>query len=284
MGVLRLFLMLTAAILLVVPAAFGHGDEDVVDAALRRLLTLARAGDREGLAQCLACYTGVPGPETLHVRPCALPADSARVEAVAAHFRAAYGADTPYVIDWFASNEEEGVRTHRIQVKVRSTSPPELVEYRFLALGDGLLLADAGSDRLEPPDLPPPASPREEAERVMQKLFHLAASDRTLEAAAHIACPDPERRTLLPCDHSGAGDRGRVEDFCERLAAFLQRVGPTGWGFTGYRTKDEREGMWHVLEIGYLDESLPEGKGTAYAAFIRAGDGLCLGDLEGWPE
>ena len=221
-------------------AAAGSSDETAVAAALERAVALARAGAAEALAPCLACYTGVPGPGTLHVRPCAIPADSTRTRAVASSLRAAFGEDAPFVIDWIRWSEEEGTPAVRLQVKVRKTAPPDLVELRFLASGDSLLLADAGSERLTAPEIPAPASPREAAERTMELLF--------------------------------------------RLSAFQRRVGPTGWGFTGYRANEDREDAWHLLEIGYLDDRSPDERGVTYAAFIEFGAGYALGELLDWPE
>ena len=260
--------------------AAASSGETAVAAALERAVALARAGAAEALAPCLACTTGVPGPGTLHVRPCAIPADSTRTRAVASSLRAAFGEDAPFVIDWIRWSEEEGTPAVRLQVKVRRTAPPDLVELRFLASGDSLLLADAGSERLTAPEIPAPASPREAAERTMELLFRLSAGGRTGEAAAQVACLDATRR----CDPDDPADRARVEGLLERLSAFQRRVGPTGWGFTGYRANENREGARHVLEIGYLDDRSPDGRGVAYAAFIEIGAGVALGELLDWPE
>jgi hypothetical protein len=139
---------------LVVPggptAGQGPGPEAAVASELDRVVALARAGELADLVTHLACPAGSTDGGVLRVRPCALPGDRVRAEAVLAHLRTTFGADTPYVIDWLQSFEEEGVVSHRIQVKVRRTEPPVPVEYRFVEHGDELLLADAGPELLTP--------------------------------------------------------------------------------------------------------------------------------------
>ena len=253
--------------------------EAEVTAALAHAIAQAEAGEAEALASHLACLSGAG--DAAVVRPCLVPVDSVRVAAVAAHLRATYTGDPPWVLDWLRSSGPQGALGHQAQVKVRDGEPPTTVEYRFVPHGDGLLLADAGPVRLSPPQSPPPASDEEAVQRTMEALFRLTGPDDGAEAAALMACPDREAMTIRRCDPADPADRVRAEEFRARIGAFLGRVGPTGWGFTGYRTKAEREGTWHVLAIGYVDGGV---RGTAYAAFIEAGDGLALGDLAEWPD
>jgi hypothetical protein len=273
---MRLLVLLLALLPVAVAA---QADQAAVGAALDRVVALARAGEDAALTPLLACYSGT-GP-TAVIRPCLLSHDSTRAARMAAALREGFPDDAPYVVDWMVSSEWDGVAEHQMAVKVRDAEPPTSTELRFLAHANSLLLADAGAERLVRPTLPPPASDEEAIQRTMETLFRLTGPDDGPEAAAHVACYDAETLAVYRCDYTDPYDAARVEGFRERIGAFVARVGPTGWGFTGYRTKDEREGTWHLLEIGYLDG---DSVSTAYAAFIETGDGLALGDLAEWPE
>lgn len=276
-------LTLALLIALLAPAVRAQPDyEPAVTAALDRAIALSQDGDLDPLAGHLACYTG--GPDAAYLRPCLFSVDSARVAGVAAHFVEAYGSGAPWVLDWLYAEDPDGMRAVRTQVKIRSADPSVQVEYRFLVHADSLLLADAGAETLRPPEWPTPASPEEALQQQMQRLFRLATSADPSGASALIACPDSVERTIRLCEASDPADQARVEGFLSQMRAFLGRVGETGWGFTGTRSKDEQEGTWHVLEIGYLDASAPDGQAKAFAAFLEVEGGFALGDLAEWPE
>ena len=279
-------------LMLVLPgvlAAQPRPVEEAVSDALDRTIARARAGDTEALATELACYTGVPG--ALYIRPCTPSADSARIEGIAAALRATFEPGARYVLDALAPGVDEAATsrpaTYRVLLKLYAAGAEERTgeaELRFLTHSDSVLLADAWPEVLTPPDVPTPASSQEEIDQAMTMLFRLTGPGDAEAAATYMACFNPAERTIYRCDYADEEDRTRVENFRHRLAAFLTRVGATGYGFTDYATKDEQEGTWHILTIGYVDASAPEGQRTAYATFIETGEGLALGDLAEWPE
>lgn len=249
------------------PALATSVEEDVA-AAVESLVDLSRRD--ESIASRVACYTGVNEPGRLHVRPC-VDADADRISAVSSELKEAFPSDVSWVLDWLRQYEDG---TTRVQVKLRSDEPTGLIEMRFV--GAEMLLADVGTERLTPPAPPRPANDRERVERAMLTLF----TEHDMGVAARlIVCTDPDgsRRT---CNIEDPTELEHVLDIYDKVRPFYERLGPTGWAFTGYRKAISAEGTWHLLEISFERH---EKQQKATAAFIDAGGTLALGDLIDWP-
>ncbi len=281
------FLAPVAAVALGLLASSGLAthDETAVAGALDRVVENARSGDAADLAALLGCTSGVEGLGTVRLRPCVLPHDAEWVHAVGETLRELFAGHS-YVIDWLVPVEDDGLGASvRLQVKIRSREPPALEELRLRAYGEALLLTDVGTLRLEPPVAPPPATPHEEAARAMRWLLYPGIDAGIDELASHIACfGGPPVEKPRPCDPTKAADAGRVEAVRGRLQAFVRRVGPTGWAFTGYREDSADGAAQRVLEIGYLAPQVPAGRDSAEAVFVETERGWALAELTGWPD
>ncbi|MDX1530731.1 MAG: hypothetical protein R3362_04325 [Rhodothermales bacterium] len=181
-----------------------------------------------------------------------------------------------YRVVEFQTRDAPGGQRYRLRPLFHADSAAAWLT--FVGLPTGLAL-----DAVEAAD----ASSEAEAKERMEALLRLAASNPTAEAIAdRFACPvgSGNAMAVRPCDPAEPEHRQRVERFATRLGRFLQHVGPTGYGFTGYATSPKREGTWHVLDIGYLADGTLDGeRRTAYAAFLEVDGALLLGDLKAWP-
>ena len=119
--------------------------------------------------------------------------------------------------------------------------------------------------------------------RRMEELLRLAAAGLFADAAPYIGCYEREGDgyRVWPCTYDTDADRARVDGFLNRLQALIQTAGPTGYSFESYNTDTEREGTWHVLQVGFLKDGTPGGEtGTVYAAFMEIDGQFRLGDLD----
>ncbi|MEP0546276.1 MAG: hypothetical protein ABJF88_05040 [Rhodothermales bacterium] len=268
-----LFLLLAAA---AAAQPEARSDEARAVATLDAAVAAARAGDAATLAPLVVCFT-----DDREFFPCDAASHAERINPLLDHLRTTFGEAIPYVADSYRTEREGDLTLHFVQVKVRRRpDAPDLPTLTFIEVDGQMLLADVSG---MPPPLPSP-SPADEA-RVKARMEALLRHAPNVEAVAPlIGCYAEEKDgsfRVWPCDPAAPADRARADDFAQRLYAFVEHVGPTGYGFARYFTDTESEGTWHVLQIDFLRPDGSGETGAIYASFMEIDGQFLLGDLEG---
>jgi hypothetical protein len=250
-------------------------DEARAIATLDAAVATARADDRATLAPLVVCFSA-----NREFFPCDATSHAERIAPLLDHLRTTFGDATPYVADSYRAETEGDLTLHHVQVKIRRRADePDLRTLTFIEVDGRMLLADMSG---MPPPLPS-ASPADEArvKAQMERLLRLAPDGEAV--APLVGCYAEEKDgsfRVWACDPSAPADRARADDFAQRLDAFVQHVGPTGYGFARYFTDTESEGTWHVLQIDFLRPGQPDDTGSIYASFMEIDGQFLLGDLE----
>ncbi len=268
-------------LLLILLAATAHAQPEASSDEARAVATLdaavaaARAGDAATLAPLVVCFT-----DDREFFPCDAASHAERIDPLLDHLRATFGDAMPYVADSYRTETEGDLTLHFVQVKVRRRpDAPDLPMLTFIEVDGQMLLADVSG---MPPPLPSP-SPADEA-RVKAQMDALFQHAPNVEAVAPlVGCYAEEADgsvRVWACDPAVPADRARAEDFAQRLDAFVQHVGPSGYGYARYFTDKESEGTWHVLQIDFRRPGQPGETGSIYASFMEIDGQFLLGDLE----
>ncbi len=253
----------------------ASADEARVVAALDAAVTAARAGNTTTLAPLVVCFT-----TDREFFPCDPMSHAERIAPLLDHLRTMFGEAIPYVADSYRTEREGDLTLHFAQVKVRRRpDAPDLPLLTFIEVDGQMLLADVSG---MPPPQPSP-SPADEA-RVKARMEALLRHAPNVEAVAPlVGCYAEEADgsyRVWPCDPAVPADRARADDFARRLRAFVEHVGPTGYGFARYSTDRESEGTWHVLQIDFLRPGQPGETGSIYASFMEINGQFLLGDID----